>query len=121
MTVAKEVTDELNHAGIKHLLKAYSFQRLKNPDLNNAVITVYEVSNSPTEHGSNLYNELISQIQIKILYNSPTELDSDTFEQSIVSFFMQRNWLRLSDTGHYIDTSDTKPMLAIDMFFRRRK
>lgn len=121
MTLAGEVATALNQAGIKNLLKAYSFQRMKNPDPDNAVITVYEVSDAPTEHGSNQYNELDQRVQVKILFNNPTNLDADTFVQSIVSFFIANDWLRLADDGFYIDVTDTKPMLAIDMFFRRRK
>lgn len=123
MTLAHEVTDALNKAGFKNLLKAYSFQRLKNPDPDHAVITVFEVSNTPVEHGSNIYNQLDQRIQLKILFNNPTNLDADAFVQSIASFLFKQKiaWLRLPDNGFYIDATDTKPMLAIDMFFRRRK
>lgn len=121
-TLAHEVATALNKADIDGLLKAYSFQRLRNPDRTHAVITVYEVSDTPAEHGSNSPDQSDQRIQLKILFSNPTQLDADAFEQSIASFlFGQKSaWLRQADDGNYIDATDTKPFLARDMFFQRR-
>lgn len=120
MTLVYEVSDALNSAGIKNLGHAYpytippsSFARFNGQ----ALIAISEVMEIPTEHGSNQYNELISQIQVKIGYPIGNQVNMDTFEQSIVSFFIDKNWLRLPNNGHYLDESGHAQM---DLFFRRR-
>lgn len=120
MTVVYELSTELNQAGIKDLGRAFPFRippssLLKYQD--KALIAISEVLEDPTEHGSNIYNEMSVQIQIKICYPIGNHINMDTFEQSIASFFMQKNWLRQASNGHYIDESGHA---EIDLFFKRR-
>ena len=120
MTVVYELSTELNQAGIKDLGRAYPF-RIPPSSLvkyqDKALIAISEVLEDPTEHGSNIYNEMSVQIQIKICYPIGNHINMDTFEQSIASFFMQKNWLRQAGNGHYIDESGHA---EIDLFFKRR-
>lgn len=120
MTVVYELSTELNQAGIKDLGRAYPF-RIPPSSLvkyqDKALIAISEVLEDPTEHGSNIYNEMSVQIQIKICYPIGNHINMDTFEQSIASFFIQKNWLRQASNGHYIDESGHA---EIDLFFKRR-
>lgn len=120
MTVVYELSTELNQAGIKDLGRAFPF-RIPPSSLvkyqDKALIAISEVLEDPTEHGSNIYNEMSVQIQIKICYPIGNHINMDTFEQSIASFFMQKNWLRQASNGHYIDESGHA---EIDLFFKRR-
>lgn len=122
MTIASELSEGLNKAGIKDLGQAYPF-RIPPSSLvqckNKALIAVSEVLNIPTEHGSNTYNEMSVQVQIKICYpiGNNVNIDADVFEKSIASFFMQKNWLRQASSGHYMDDSGHA---EIDLFFKRR-
>ena len=120
MTVVYEVSQDLNKAGIKGLGRAYPF-RIPPSSLvkyqDKALIAISEVLEDPTEHGSNIYNEMSVQIQIKICYPIGNHINMDTFEQSIASFFMQKNWLRQASNGHYIDESGHA---EIDLFFKGR-
>lgn len=120
MTIVYELSTELNQAGIKGLGRAYPFRvppssLVKYQD--KALIAISEVLEDPTEHGSNIYNEMSVQIQIKICYPIGNHINMDTFEKLIVSFFMQKNWLRQANSGHYIDESGHA---EIDLFFKRR-
>lgn len=119
MTVAKKVVDELNQAGIANLGRAYPYNipasSLVNAD--KALLAISEVMQLPTEHGSNTYNQVEERIQVKICYPKSKPIDADDFEKSIASFFIQRNWLRQPDNGHYIDDQDR---VEIDLFFKRR-
>lgn len=119
MTVAKQVVDELNLAGIDGLGKAYSFL-IPASSLNSetkALIAVSEVMQLPAEHGSNTYNQLEQRIQVKICYPKNSQIDADDFEKSIASFFTQKDWLRQPDNGHYLDEQSR---IEIDLFFTRR-
>lgn len=120
MTAVYELSAELNQTGIKDLGQAYPF-RIPPSSLvqykNKALIAVSEVLENPTEHGSNIYNEMLVQIQVKICYPIGSEVNTDAFEQSIASFFIQKNWLRQANNGHYIDESGHA---EIDLFFKRR-
>lgn len=120
MTAVYEVATDLNNAGIKNLGRAYPF-RIPPSSLvkyqDKALIAISEVLEDPTEHGSNTYSEMSVQIQIKICYPIGNHINMDTFEQSIASFFMQKNWLRQANSGHYIDESGHA---EIDLFFKRR-
>lgn len=120
MTVVYELSTELNQAGIKDLGRAYPF-RIPPSSLvkyqDKALIAISEVLEDPTEHGSNIYNEMSVQIQIKICYPIGNHINMDTFEQLIASFFIQKNWLRQASNGHYIDESGHA---EIDLFFKRR-
>ena len=120
MTVVYELSTELNQAGIKDLGRAFPF-RIPPSSLvkyqDKALIAISEVLEDPTEHGSNIYNEMSVQIQIKICYPIGNHINMDTFEQSIASFFIQKNWLRQASNGHYIDESGHA---EIDLFFKRR-
>lgn len=120
MTAVYEVATDLNNAGIKNLVRAYPF-RIPPSSLvkyqDKALIAISEVLEDPTEHGSNTYSEMSVQIQIKICYPIGNHINMDTFEQSIASFFMQKNWLRQANSGHYIDESGHA---EIDLFFKRR-
>ena len=121
MTAVYEVSTDLNNAGIKNLGRAYPF-RIPASSLvqykDKALIAVSEVLENPTEHGSNTYSEMSVQIQVKICYPIGNHVNMDAFEQSIASFLMQKNWLRQSSNGHYIDDSGHA---EIDLFFTRRK
>lgn len=120
MTVVSELSEGLNQAGIKDLGRAYPFTIPPSSLVqykNKALIAVLEVMVNPTEHGSNTYNEMSVQIQIKICYPIGDKLNVDAFEKSIASFFMQKNWLRQASSGHYIDDSGHA---EIDLFFKRR-
>lgn len=120
MTIAFEISDDLNKADIKNLGQAFPF-RIPPSSLvkyqDKALIAISEVLENPTEHGSNIYNEMSVQIQVKICYPIGDQVNTDAFEQSIVSFLMQRNWLRQANNGHYIDDSGH---IEIDLFFKRR-
>ena len=120
MTAVYELSTELNQTGIKDLGRAYPF-RIPPSSLvkyqDKALIAISEVLEDPTEHGSNIYNEMSVQIQVKICYPIGNHINMDTFEQSIASFFMQKNWLRQASNGHYIDESGHA---EIDLFFKRR-
>ena len=120
MTVVYELSTELNQAGIKDLGRAFPF-RIPPSSLvkyqDKALIAISEVLENPTEHGSNIYNEMSVQIQVKICYPIGNQVNMDTFEKSIASFFMQKNWLRQVNSGHYIDKSGHA---EIDLFFKRR-
>ena len=120
MTVVYELSTELNQAGIKDLGRAYPF-RIPPSSLvkyqDKALIAISEVLEDPTEHGSNIYNEMSVQIQIKICYPIGNQVNMDAFEKSIAYFFMQKNWLRQANSGHYIDESGHA---EIDLFFKRR-
>lgn len=120
MTVAKQVADELNSAGIDGLGKAYSFL-IPASSLNSetkALIAVSEVMQLPTEHGSNDYTQLEQRMQVKICYPRNSQIDAEDFEKSIASFLVQKNWLRQPDNGHYLDEQSR---IEIDLFFIRRK
>lgn len=121
MTLADEVVGALNKGHIDGLKKAYSYEKLRSPDLNHAVIVVYEVSDTPTEHGSNNYTGKDQRIQLKILFKHKSKMNVDAFEQSIVSFLFGQGWLRQADNGNYVDASDTEAFLARDMYFERMK
>ncbi|NRO84164.1 DUF806 family protein [Lactobacillus helveticus] len=126
MTIVYELSEELNKAGIKDLDHAHPF-RIPPSSLvkcqDKALIAVSEVMDNPAEHGSNTYNEMSVQVQIKICYpignnvNNNLNIDADVFEKSIASFFMQKNWLRQASSGHYMDDSGHA---EIDLFFKRR-
>lgn len=119
MTVAKQVVDALNSAGIDGLGKAYSFL-IPASSLTSeakALIAVSEVMQMPAEHGSNTYNQIDQRIQIKICYPKSGQINADDFENSISSFFMRENWLRQTDSGHYIDEQGR---VEIDLFYKRR-
>ena len=120
MTVVYEVSQDLNQAGIKGLGQAYPF-RIPPSSLvkcqDKALIAVSEVLENPTEHGSNIYNEMSVQIQVKICYPIGKHINTDVFEQSIASFFMKKNWLRHANSGHSIAESGHA---EIDLFFKRR-
>jgi hypothetical protein len=120
MTVVYELSTELNQAGIKDLGRAYPF-RIPPSSLvkyqDKALIAISEVLEDPTEHGSNIYNEMSVQIQVKICYPIGNRVNMYVFEKSIASFFMQKNWLRQANSGHYIDESGHA---EIDLFFKRR-
>ena len=120
MTVVYELSEELNKAGIKDLDHAHPF-RIPPSSLvqckNKALIAVSEVMDNPTEHGSNTYNEMSVQVQIKICYPIGNNVNIDAFEKSIASFFIQKDWLRQASSGHYIDNSGHA---EIDLFFKRR-
>lgn len=120
MTVVYEVSQDLNKAGIKGLGKAYPF-RIPASSLvqfkDKALIAISEVLENPTEHGSNTYSEMSVQIQVKICYPIGNKVNMDAFEKLIASFFMQKNWLRQANSGHYIDESGHA---EIDLFFKRR-
>lgn len=120
MTLAYEISDDLNQADINNLGQAFPF-RIPSSSLvkyqDKALIAISEALESPTEHGSNAYNEMWVQIQVKICYPIGNQVNTDTFEQSIASFFMQKNWLRQASNGHYIDESGHA---EIDLFFKRR-
>lgn len=119
MTIAKQVVDALNSAGIDGLGKAYSFliPASSLTSETKALIAVSEVMQMPTEHGSNTYNQIDQRIQIKICYPKSDQINADDFENSISSFFMRKNWLRQTDSGHYIDEQGR---IEIDLFFKRR-
>lgn len=117
MTVAKRVVDALNSADIDDLGKAYSYL-IPASSLNSetkALIAVSEVTQLPTEHGSNTYNQIESEIQIKICYPNNSHIDADDFEKSIASFLMQKNWRRQPDNGHYLDQQGR---VETDLFFK---
>lgn len=117
MTVAKRVADSLNSAGIDGLGKAYSYL-IPASSLNSetkALIAVSEVTQLPTEYGSNTYTEIEKEIQIKICYPANCQIDADDFEKSIASFLMQKNWRRQPDNGHYLDDQGR---LETDLFFK---
>lgn len=120
MTVVYELSAELNQAGIKDLGRAYPF-RIPPSSLvkyqDKVLIAVSEVTENPTEHGSNTYNEMLVQVQIKICYPIGNQVNADAFEKSIASFFMQKDWLRQANNGYYIDDSGH---IEIDLFFKRR-
>lgn len=120
MTVVYELSTELNQAGIKDLGRAFPF-RIPPSSLvkyqDKALIAISEVLEDPTEHGSNTYSEMSVQIQVKICYPISNQVNMDAFEQSIASFFIQKNWLRQASNGHYIDESGHA---EIDLFFKRR-
>lgn len=120
MTIASEISDDLNQAGIQNLGQAFPF-RIPPSSLvkyqDKALIAISEVLENPTEHGSNIYNETLVQIQVKICYPIGDIVNTDAFEQSIVSFFIKNNWLRQANNGHYIDESGHA---EIDLFFKRR-
>lgn len=120
MTIVYELSKKLNKADIKGLGHAHPF-RIPPSSLveckDKALIAVSEVMDNPTEHGSNTYNEMSVQVQIKICYPIGSNVNADAFEKSIASFFIQRNWLRQANSGHYIDANGRT---EIDLFFKRR-
>lgn len=119
MTVAKQVVDALNSANIEGLGKAYSFliPASSLTSETKTLIAVSEIMQLPTEYGSNTYNQMDQRIQVKICYPKSGQINADDFENSISSFFMRKNWLRQSDSGHYIDEQGR---IEIDLFFNRR-
>lgn len=120
MTVVYELSEKLNKADIKDLGQAYPFSIPPSSLVqckNKALIAVSEVMDNPTEHGSNTYNEMSVQVQIKICYPIGNNVNIDAFEKSIASFFIQKDWLRQASSGHYIDDSGHA---EIDLFFKRR-
>lgn len=123
MTLAGEVADALDASKIEHLGSVDTFigPIADKPDKGHATVTVFEVNTVPTEFGSNFYNQKSEEVQLKILYAYKPSFDVDAFEESIASFFMQNGWQRLSNNGHYPDQVEDMPVMAIDMFFRRRK
>ncbi len=94
MTTVYEVSQDLNKAGIEGLGQAYPF-RIPPSSLvkckDKALIAVSEVLENPTEYGSNIYNEMLVQIQVKICYPIGKHINADVFEKSIASFFMQKD------------------------------
>ena len=117
MTVAKRVVDALNSAGIGGLGKAYSYY-IPASSLNSetkALIAVSEVTQLPTEYGSNTYTEIEKEIQIKICYPANCQIDADDLEKSVASILMQKKWRRQPDSGHYLDDQGR---LEIDLYFK---
>lgn len=121
MTMVYEVADALNNSNIDNLAHAYPYlipaSSLVKQKNSKAILAVSEVQESPAEHGSNEYTAMDQQVQIKICYPIGKQVDMDTFEKSIVSFFMQKKWLRQPNNGHYIDPSGH---VEVDLFFKRR-
>lgn len=117
MTLAGDIANELNNAGIPDLGRAYAFYIPASSLVGKKpLIAVSEVIEIPTEHGSNTYNQLNQQIQIKICYPSNT-VNVDVFEKLITSFFIRQKWQRNSDSGHYVDDQNR---IEIDLFFTGR-
>lgn len=119
-TLAKEIATELKSSGIKDLgvVEAYNLPSTGGiPDQKNSIL-VTEVTNIPDEFGSNTFTRTDQTIELNIFYGNRKSVPIDTFEQSIVSFFVQRGWSFLPYGGHYQDP-DTK-QIRIDFQFRRR-
>ena len=107
----------LNSAGIDGLGKAYSYL-IPASSLNSetqALIAVSEVTQLPTEHGSNTYNQIESEIQVKICYPKNSQIDADDLEKSVASILMQKKWRRQPDNGHYLDQQGR---VETDLFFK---
>ena len=119
-TLARDVVTQLKHSGIKDLgiVEAYVLPPTKIQDKLNAIL-VTEVTTVPTTYGSNSFTENTETIELNIYYGTSKTAPIDTFERSIVSFFMQRNWTLLPYGGHYHDPETQQ--LCIDFQFRRRK
>lgn len=120
-TLAQDVAKELSQSGIKDLgiVKAYNLPSTGGiPDQKNNIL-VTEVTNIPDEFGSNTFTRTDQTIELNIYYGNRKTVPIDTFENSIVSFFMQRNWTLLPCGGHYHDPETQQ--LCIDFQFRRRK
>ncbi len=119
-TLAREVAEQLSQAKIKDLgiVRAYALPPVRSPDKLNAIL-VSEVTTVPNTYGSNQFTDNDETIEISIYYGTQKKVPIDTFEHSIVSFFLQRNWTLLPYSGHYHDP-DTQ-QLCIDFQFRRRK
>ena len=119
-TLARDVVTQLKHSGIKDLgiVGAYALPPAKIQDTLNAIL-VTEVTTVPTTYGSNSFTENTETIELNIYYGTSKTAPIDTFERSIVSFFMQRNWTLLPYGGHYHDPETQQ--LCIDFQFRRRK
>ena len=119
-TLARDVVTQLKHSGIKDLgiVEAYALPPAKIQDTLNAIL-VTEVTTVPTTYGSNSFTENTETIELNIYYGTSKTVPIDTFERSIVSFFMQRNWTLLPYGGHYHDPETQQ--LCIDFQFRRRK
>lgn len=122
MTLASEVANMLDGAHLKHLnpIETFFGPITNVPNKDKATAVVYEVRNVPIEFGSNNYVESTQEIQLKILYKYPA-FDVDVFENSITSLFISNGWIKLPDSGHYPDNLENAPVMAIDLFFRRRK
>ena len=122
MSVVREVTEMLNSSGIKHLKYAYPFSipnsSLINMKPDEVLLSVSEVRSAPTEYGSDIHTELDQDIQVKICYPHTHKVDTDAFEQSIVSFFYTQNFRFEPSMGHYIDPHGN---VEVDLNFRRRK
>ncbi|MBI1716732.1 DUF806 family protein [Lactobacillus crispatus] len=120
-TLAKEVADELQNSGIKDIGIVSSYTLPSTGGIadkqNNILVT--EVTTVPNEYGSNQFTQTDETIELNIYYGTQKTVPIDTFERSIVSFFMQRNWSLLPYGGHYKDP--TTKQLCIDFQFRRRK
>lgn len=120
-TLAESVAQDLQNAHIKNLgtVKAYNLPITGGvPDKLNSIL-VSEVTTVPNTYGSNLFTETDETIELNIYYGTQKTVPIDTFEHSIVSFFMQKNWTLLPYGGHYQDP-ETKQK-RIDFQFRRRK
>lgn len=115
-TLARDVATQLKHSGIKDL--GIALPPAKIQDTLNAIL-VTEVTTVPTTYGSNSFTENTETIELNIYYGTSKTAPIDTFERSIVSFFMQRNWTLLPYGGHYHDPETQQ--LCIDFQFRRRK
>lgn len=119
-TLAETIATELQNSDIQDLgiARAYSLPSTGGiPDQKNNIL-VTEVTNIPNEFGSNTYTRTDQTIELNIFYGNSKSVPIDTFEQSIVSFFMQRGWSFLPYGGHYKDP-DTQQM-RINFQFRRR-
>ena len=117
MTVAKRVVDALNSAGIDGLGRAYSYL-IPASSLNSetkALIAISEVTQLPTEYGSNTYSQIEKNIQVKICYPNNSQVDADEFEKIIASFLVQKRWRRQPDNGHYLDEQGR---LETDLYFK---
>lgn len=119
-TLAETVATELEKSGIRDLgiVKADKLPSTGGiaDKLNSILVT--EVTNVPEEYGSNAFTRTDQTIELNIFYGNQKTIPIDTFEQSIVSFFMQKGWSFLPYGGHYEDP-DTRQK-RIDFQFRRR-
>ena len=119
MTLAREVASELKTSGIKDLgaVEAYHLPYTKPDKLNEILVT--EVTTIPNNYGSNIFTEADETIQLNIFYGTEKTVPIDTFEHSIVSFFVERNWTLIPYGGHYLDPDTNQ--LSVVMKFKRRK
>lgn len=83
-----------------------------------ADVMISEVTQAPSDYGSDDFTHNIQTIQLNIFYGNSFS-NMDAFEDSIASFLNADKWILLPSGGHYQDPNTRQVTKVIQ--FKRRK